>query len=196
MEAFGVSIESKGDATPEQLEAAWYEELARLQEEPVPAEELQKVKNQIAADAFRRLESPFFLMLQLVFYDGLGDWTYLNDWADRTMAVTAGDVQRVAREYFEPRNRVVGLYYREEGSVAESFPPGVAELPAEMQGPIQQQIRQLRQVDDPAQLEQIRAQIEAQKGQVPPEMQPAMEILLEVVQERIGEVSGSTEEGE
>jgi len=41
------------------------------------------VKNQIQADAFRRLDNPFFLMIQLLVYDGLGDWTYLQDWSRR-----------------------------------------------------------------------------------------------------------------
>ena len=80
-----------------------YAELERLQNEPVPAEELQKVKNQIAADAFRRLENPFFLMLQLLFYEGWATGRYLNTWADRTLAVTAEDVQRVAGNVLRAR---------------------------------------------------------------------------------------------
>ena len=69
-----VFAETKGEATPAELEAALWAELERLQNEPVPAEELQKVKNRTLADSFRRLENPFFLMMQLLFYDGWGDW--------------------------------------------------------------------------------------------------------------------------
>ena len=36
-----------------------YEEIEKLQKEPVPAEELQKVKNAFKANAYRRLSSPF-----------------------------------------------------------------------------------------------------------------------------------------
>ncbi|MBZ0090246.1 MAG: insulinase family protein, partial [Thermoanaerobaculia bacterium] len=86
---FTLSAETKGDAAPADLEAALVAELERLQREPVPAPELQKVKNQIAADAYRRLESPFFLLLQLLFYEGFGDWTYLNEGPVRTLAVSA-----------------------------------------------------------------------------------------------------------
>src|SRR5205085_2391973 len=89
--SFEVDAESKGDHPPEELEQAWYHELERLQKEPVAADELQKVKNQITADAFRRLKSPFGLAIQLLVYDGLGDWHYLDQWATRTKAVTAGD---------------------------------------------------------------------------------------------------------
>ena len=50
--------EAKGGATPEALLAAWDRELERLRTEPVGAEELTKVRNQIAADAYRRLKEP------------------------------------------------------------------------------------------------------------------------------------------
>jgi predicted Zn-dependent peptidase len=187
---FELTAEAKGEAGPEQLEAAWYAELKRLQEETVGAEELQKVKNQIAADAFRRLESPFFLMLQLVYYDGLGDWRYLDYWAERTLAVTAADVQRVARQYFAPENRAVGHYHRKAGTAAEEVPPEVAALPAELQQMVKGQLRQLRQVSDAAQMEAIVAQIEAQSGAVPAEMRAAFDVILNAARARLAELRG------
>jgi predicted Zn-dependent peptidase len=116
---FSVAAESQGEAAPAELEAAIWEELERLKREPVPAVELEKVKNQIAADAFRNLENPFFLLLQLLYYEGWGDWTYLNSWSGRTLAVTAADVQRVAQKYFTVENRTVASYERKAGSAAE-----------------------------------------------------------------------------
>lgn len=112
--AFSLSAEAKGDATPEELEAALLEEVKKLQQEPISERELQKVKNQITASSYRRLASGFFLLIQLLLYDGLGDWQYLNGWAERTLAVTADDVKRVANAYLDPDERTVGLYYREE----------------------------------------------------------------------------------
>ena len=191
---FEVSAESKGEATPEQLEAAWYRELERLQNEPVPDLELQKVKNQIAADAFRRLESPFYLMLQLLWYDGTGDWTYLNDWAEKTLAVTAADVQRVAREYFAPENRAVGLYHRKAGTAAEELPPEVAALPPEAQQMVKAQIQQLGQVADAAQMEQIVSQLEGQRGEVPEPMKAAFDVVLKAAQARLAELRGGAGE--
>ena len=41
-------------------------EVRKLQKEPVGERELQKVKNQFLADSFRRLQSNFFLLLQLL----------------------------------------------------------------------------------------------------------------------------------
>ena len=113
--SFSLRAEAKGRATPEDLEKFLYEELRKISEEPIAARELQKVKNQITASSYRRLSSNFFLLYQLLFYDSLGEWEYLNEWAERTLAVTADDVKRVAEKYFVPEHRAVGLYYRTEG---------------------------------------------------------------------------------
>jgi predicted Zn-dependent peptidase len=188
--SFSFSAETKGEGTPQQLEDAWYEELQTIIDEEIPERELQKVKNQIQADAFRRLESPFFLLLQLLIYDNGGDWNYLNNWANYTMAVSAEDVKRVAQTYLTKENRAVAHYYRKEGAAAEEFPPAVAELPAEQQQMVKQQIRQLGQVQDPAQLQQFLTQIEQQKGAVPPQFVKGIEIVEDWIRARIQELSG------
>ena len=189
---FTFAAETKGDSTPEELEAAWYAELRRLLDEPIPDVELQKVKNQIQADAYRRLESSFFLLLQLLIYDNAGDWQYLNTWADRTLQVTADDVKRVIQTYFDKTNRAVAHYDRLAGSVAEEWPEAISQLPAEQQEMVKTQIRQLRQIQDPAQLEQILGQIGQQKSAAPPEFQPAIEALEQFVRDRIEDLAGAS----
>jgi predicted Zn-dependent peptidase len=109
---FEVEVTVKDGREPAAAEAAVYEELERLQREPVPAEELQKVKNQEKADAFRRLSNPTFIMFQLLVYDALGDWKTINSYADRVDAVSADDVQRVAKAHFTKDGRTVGTFLR------------------------------------------------------------------------------------
>ena len=121
--SFGLYAETQGDATPADLEAALWAEAERLQNEPVPADELAKVKNAVLANSFRRLQNPFFLLVQLLFYEGWGDPYYLNTSAQRTLAVTAEDVQRVAKRYFTKENRTVATYNRKAGTAAEPEPP-------------------------------------------------------------------------
>lgn len=120
---FLVAAETQGEATTDELEAALLAELERLAAEPAGEEELQKVKNQTLATSFRNLQSPFFLLVQLLFYDGWGDWRYLNTWADQTLAVTAADVQRVARKYFTRENRTVATYTRKAAAGAAEGAP-------------------------------------------------------------------------
>lgn len=182
---FGVSAETKGEATPAELESALLAELERFKSEPVPELELQKVKNQIAADAFRRLESPFFQLLQLLFYEGWGDWTYLNTWADKTLAVTAEDVRRVASKYFTRENRTVATYLRKTGTAAEPVPAELAELPPQLQQQLMAQLRQVRQVEDAGQLEQMLGQLAAQKAQVPPELTKVIDLLEREARQRL-----------
>ena len=186
--SFTFSADTKGDATPSQLEEAWYAELQRIIDEPIPVDELQKVKNQIAADAYRRLENPFFLAIQLLIYDGMGDWTYLNTWSERTLAVTAEDVKRVAQSYLTADNRAVAQYFREEGSTEAVMPDGFAELPAQQQQMVKQQLNQLKAVTDAEQLRGILAQVDQQSAQVPAEMQKMIQVLKNAVQDRLNEL--------
>jgi predicted Zn-dependent peptidase len=110
--SFAVVLESKGEATPEKLVAAWEAEVDRLRREPVSERELQKVKNQILTDSWRRLSDPMTLALRLLSTDALGDWRVLERWPEATQAVTAADVQRVVNAWLDPRKRTVGVFVR------------------------------------------------------------------------------------
>ncbi len=110
---FSFEAQARGEATPEQLEQAWYEELAKLQEAEVSERELRKVKNRIAADNYRRLENNMSLLIQLAFAETLLDWREINDGPAKYEAVTAADIRRVANEYFKPTNRSVATFIRQ-----------------------------------------------------------------------------------
>ncbi len=185
---FQVTAESRGEAAPAELEAAIHRELRRLAEEPIPEEEIQKVKNQASATAWEQLDSGFFLLLQLLVYDSLGSWEYMNEWADATLAVTAEDVQRVAREYFTETNRAVAHYFRTEGTSAEPVPTELAALPDAVRSQVMAQIRQIRESTDRAALEQALAQFSAMRSQAPPEMSGALEYVEQVIRDRIAEL--------
>ncbi len=185
---FNLQAETKGDATPEQLLAAWDGIVAELIAEPVPEDELAKVKNRVSADTYRQLRDPFFLMIQLAIMDALGDWRYLNTVAERTNEVTAEDVQRVAAKYFEPSKRLVSLYYRKEGTEAKETPSELEALPPEMRTALMSQAEAIAQIEDPAQLEMVLQQMEAQAAQVPEEMRPALDWMRGVIEERLAEL--------
>jgi predicted Zn-dependent peptidase len=112
---FAFEAETRGEATPEALEAAWYEELAKLQAGEVPERELRKVKNRVAAGNYRRLESNMSLLVQLAVAEATLDWKEINDGPRKYEAVTAADIQRVANEYFSPTNRSVATFRRKAG---------------------------------------------------------------------------------
>ena len=110
---FSFEAETRGEATPELLEKAWYEELAKLQQAEVPERELRKVKNRVAAGNYRRLENNMSLLIQLAFAEAVLDWREINDGPKKYEAVTAADIQRVAKKYFDATNRSVAVYRRQ-----------------------------------------------------------------------------------
>jgi predicted Zn-dependent peptidase len=96
--------------TAEEVEAALYEEIDRIKQKPVAEEELKKAKTRARADLIQGLKSDSGMAEGLAFYEVVtGDWRNLFRTIDKINAVTVEDVQRVARECFQKRNRVVGL---------------------------------------------------------------------------------------
>ena len=180
---FEVECVVKEGKDPAAVEAAVYEEIEKLRDAEVPADELQKVKNQGKAFAYRRLSSPFSIAVQLLFYEGLGDWRYINSYADEVDRATAADLQRVAREHLTPENRTVGVFLRREGAPPED--PEVAALPAPAQAMVRQSLQQIQAETDPAKLREGVARMQAAAAQAPPEMKPAIELILKRAQERL-----------
>lgn len=113
---FNAGGEAREGRTPQEVEQAIYDEIGKLQQQEVPAEELQKVKNNFAAAEYRRLASNNSILMQLLILDGLGDWQEINHAGPKYQAVTAADVQRVANQYFTQENRSVATYTRKPDS--------------------------------------------------------------------------------
>jgi predicted Zn-dependent peptidase len=72
----------------------------------------------IAASEVRRLQSDFSLMMQILVQDANRGWKTLNTDPALLQAVTADDVQRVAKKYLVRDNRNVLVIYRKPGAQA------------------------------------------------------------------------------
>ena len=188
--AFSFQAETKGESTPVQLEEGWYAELKKLQTEAVPAEELQKVKNQAMADSYRRLQSNFFLLIQLAQAEALGDWSEINKESAKIQAVTAEDIKRVATQYFDKTNRSVATYTRKAGATMAADPE-LAALPGPMQGMARQAAKKIGEEKDADKLKEGLTQLRDQAAQVPPQMAPVMEYLMKKMEARITELEKS-----
>ena len=187
---FQLFAQARDGHTPEEVEQALYAELDKLKQEPVGERELQKVKNQNAASEFRRLQSSFGLMLQLLVLDAYRGWQTINTDGARLQAVTAEEIQRVARKYFTPENRAVAIYYRKDSSEPED--PRLAKLDPQEKQQIRQVMQQLRQVGKDR-LDMLRAQlaqIEGMAPQVPEDNQDMFQLMIELIRERIAELEG------
>jgi hypothetical protein len=116
-------------------------------------------------------------------YDGLGDWKYINSYADEIDAVTAADLQRVAKEYLTKENRTVGIFLRKEGAAEED--PEMAALPAQAQAMVKQSLQRILAETDAAKLREGIARMQEDAGQAPPEMKPAIDLIVKRAQERL-----------
>jgi len=94
----------------EDVETVIYEEIAKLQQEPIADWELEKAKNSARRAAIQSLQSTIGTAIRLsqdtVFYN---DPNLINTRFEKIAAVTKADVQRVAKEYLKAANRTVAL---------------------------------------------------------------------------------------
>ena len=195
--SFSFSGVPKGRAELVDLEAAWYDELERLKTEPVGERELQKIKNQKAADTFRGLEDNSSLFFQLAITEAFGGYEYLNEMPKRVQAVTSEDIMRVANKYFNEHNRAVALYTRKGGvKPLLTLEDVKASLPEDMAGMLMPQIEmQLEQMSSLG-LEELKSGLEEMKsmdGQYPPQLATAMEYMKQQVELRIQELESAGE---
>lgn len=104
--------------SPENLDVAIAgikEELRRITEEPVPAVELERAKRYLVGAHEISLQRRSALASTLAFHEcyGLGWDEYLR-YAPSVLAVTAADVQRVARKYLDPERSILATIRPDE----------------------------------------------------------------------------------
>jgi len=93
--------------TVEEVDAVVLDEFDTLKTELTSARELQRAKNQLAAGFVRAMESNLDFAKILGEYEVMVGWEFLRDYVARTEAVTAKDIQRVARAYLNRANRTL-----------------------------------------------------------------------------------------
>jgi predicted Zn-dependent peptidase len=184
---FNAGGEAKDGHTPQEVEAALYEEIEKLKTEEVPAKELQKVKNNFAASEYRRLAGGnHALLMQLIQNDGLGDWREINTAGPRYQAVTAADLQRIATKYFVKDQRNVLIITRKANG--KSGNADLTSLTPEQQAFVNKLRAALATETDLTRLKQNLADINASVDAAPEKSRPMMKIQRALLTERITEL--------
>jgi len=100
-----------GDHTVADVQAALFKQVRRLQQEPVSAPELERIKSRVVADAVYEQDSIFYQAMKIGQLESVGlDWRLADEYVDRINAVTAEQVQQVAQKYLvEPHLTVAEL---------------------------------------------------------------------------------------
>lgn len=181
---FSFSGTARAGKSPEDVQAALEKEIARLQDEPVPDQELQKVKNLFEAATYRRLQSNMALMFQLLMAESGRGWEAFNDDPKRIAAVTPADIQRVAKKYFVPERRAVATYYtkkRAEGAPSDDPFAGLSDEQRQKATQMQAMVAQMP-IDNARKLLE---QVTQQEAGAPPEMKPLIAVMKTLLSQRI-----------
>ena len=106
--------------TWQDAEAALYQEVEKLKTQLVSAKELERAKNLVESSFAYGQDSLFYRAMQIGEYASLGDWSLIQKVIPGIRAVTAEDLQRVAKTYLTEENRTVGLLIPEGSPVREA----------------------------------------------------------------------------
>jgi predicted Zn-dependent peptidase len=184
--AFQISAEGISGVRAGQLEEAIYEVIDDLKTNPVPEEELQKVKNQLRVDKIRFMD--IMSGIGILFYLGenaaMGDWTEANNNPKMCDLVTAEDVRRVVSTYFTNDQRNV-LIINPKGGPQDEGEGG--EDPR-----FAQAVQMITSMTDAARLEQMIGMFSMRLDQVEdPEEKKQMERLLKIANEHLKELKAA-----
>jgi zinc protease len=115
-------------AKVEGVEEAIQREIVKLQNEPPSEQELQRAKNQVEAARVFEQDSNFRHAMLMGQAESVGaGWRRVDQFVERIRAVTAKDIQRVARQYLTQDNRTVGSLIPLPPKPPESSPTAVHE---------------------------------------------------------------------
>ena len=90
------------------LEAALLAEVEALKNRPVTAKELERVKAQVVASDVYGKDSVFYQAMKIGTYETVGlDWREVYRYVERVQAVSAAQVQAVARKFLVAENMTV-----------------------------------------------------------------------------------------
>jgi len=94
---------------PDVLEQAIMAEIERVKSEPVPEEEIERAMNQIESGFIWRQDSIYSRAAILARFELVGSWRNSESFVSLIRGVTAADLQRAARAYFQTDRRTVGV---------------------------------------------------------------------------------------
>ncbi|HEY7786254.1 MAG TPA: pitrilysin family protein [Pyrinomonadaceae bacterium] len=183
---------AKPGKSPEEVEQALYKEIEKLQKELVDPNELQKVKNQYAANTFRGIQSNFGLMVQLLLRDNLRGWETINTDPAKHQAVTPEDIRRVANAYFKPENRTIAIYHTKKSAGGATEDPALAGLTDQEKAQIGQMKGMLAQAKAD-QIKTLLTRMEQQAGSAPAEKQNFFRVVKKMLEDRLKQLEGGNQ---
>lgn len=111
---FEIYAQGAQDVSPQDLEKALLQEIEKIRQEGVTAQELQKVKNQKLIEFYEAMQTINGKANTIGTYElFFGDYKRLFDAPKYYEKVTPDDIKRVVNQYFSSTNRTVGYLQKE-----------------------------------------------------------------------------------
>ncbi len=184
---FNIGAEIAEGRTLEETEEALYAQLEKLKNEPVPAKEVQKVKNNFAAAEYRRLSSNHPILMAIMRAEGTSGWRAINESGPKLQAVTPADIQRVAKKYFTRENRAVAIYKRKPGT-GGGGDPLLAGLTGEQKAMARKIKASITAEKDLTKLKEQLKGLEGRLEQAGTKAPPLMKVVRDILRKRISEM--------
>ena len=126
------------NATTEELEQALLAELEKIKSEKVTAEELQRIKAQVISSAVYEKDSMFYQAMKIGIAETVGvGWEEDEKYVERIQAVTAEQIQQVAKKYFVPEGLTIAylkpLTTEQQEPSADNEPSALLQEPSVLQ---------------------------------------------------------------
>jgi zinc protease len=117
---FIMDITMRPERKASEAEKVIYEELEKLAKEIVPARELEKAKNRLETSFWQGFRTADDKAQALGFYETVErDYRHMFNEVPRYQAVTAAEVQRVAKSYFGAEGRTVVVAYPQKSGTSK-----------------------------------------------------------------------------
>ncbi len=184
---FNIGAEIAEGRTLKETEEALYAQLEKLKNEPVPAKEVQKVKNNFAAAEYRRLSSNHPILMAIMRAEGTSGWRAINESGPKLQAVTPADIQRVAKKYFTRENRAVAIYKRKPGT-GGGGDPLLAGLTGEQKAMARKIKASITAEKDLTKLKEQLKGLEGRLEQAGTKAPPLMKVVRDILRKRISEM--------
>ncbi|NUN07778.1 MAG: insulinase family protein [Ignavibacteriaceae bacterium] len=113
---FQISAGVKPGFTVDTVEKVIWDEIAKIQNEPVTDNELQKVKNKYKFIQVTEYTKNADIGTRISRYEAFFGWDFFAEFEKRVLAITKDDIQRVMKKYFSPEKVNVVYTYPKEGA--------------------------------------------------------------------------------
>jgi zinc protease len=107
---YDITITVNPQQTPQEIIQAMDAEIKRLQDEPITMDEITRATKQARAMFAYGSENITNQAFWLGYAEMFANYDWFINYVDRLSVVTPDDVQRIARTYLSPSNRVIGVY--------------------------------------------------------------------------------------